>query len=455
MFLRISLIVLMLFLTVHSLPAEHRPSSISAMLFNDSVTLGLSDNPDDLRSYGMQVLFHHETGWEFYTSIFGLTFRDRVSLEGKLYDEFTFHGRRLFHFHLGDGDPDMMVDLAPYAGMTMAGNLGLDRAQNFVHEVLDITPVDLPYENGSLKVSPLFGTMAAFVYKENAPWFSVSDLVFRAELDFSHTLTYSSTVRTLVSVGQQTPAISDIMVGLGYSWAHVYDDWFTHEVVTMSETGLIGLVRWHFGMISFTYQWYLERLQGYGGLGFDIGLGESFPWKRNDIVLSMGMAIPDRMATTSLRYKVVDDFGLSITNMFKMVPLSEDERTREIVSVWTVGGDYGFSSLDVGLMRPFVSSSLGLKRLLVMEDDSDSVIDSNGRVRSFSAIKFFADIQAGMRFFNNGRLQYQGVAYGLEISAGLQFSDTKEVQTFEAYDLELVDVWRPFVRVAITAGTHL
>jgi hypothetical protein len=445
----------MLSLFVSSLAAEHRPSSISSLVFNDSVTLGLSDNPDDLRSYGMQILFHHESGWEVYSSIFGLTFRDRESQEGKRYDEFILQGGRLFHFHIGDGEPDMMIDLAPYVGVTMAGNLGLDHAQNLVHEVLDITLVDLPYEGDNLRVSPHVGSMAAFVYKEKAPWFSSSDLIFRAEVELSHALSYKSSVSTHISVGQSTSSVSDFAVGLGYVWAHVYDDWFTHEMVTMSETGVIGLLRWHFGVISFTYQWYLERLQGYGGLGFDIDLGENIRWQRNDVVLSMGMTIPERMTATSLRYKIIDELSLSITNMFKMVPLSSDERTREIVSIWTLGGDYEFSRLSLGWMRPFVSSALGLKRVLVMEDDTDSVIDSNGRVRSFSAIKFLADVQAGLRFFTDGRLQYQGVAYGLEISAGLQYGSTKAIQVFGVYDLEMVEVWRPYVKVAITAGSHL
>jgi hypothetical protein len=66
-----------------------------------------------------------------------------------------------------------------------------------------------------------------------------------------------------------------------------------------------------------------------------------------------------------------------------------------------------------------------------------------------------ADVQAGLRFFTDGRLQYQGVAYGLEISAGLQYGSTEAIQVFGVYDLKMVEVWRPYVKVAITAGSHL
>lgn len=440
------------------LTAAHQPSSLSTLMFNDSVTLGLSDNPDDLRSYGMQLSFHHESGWELYSSIFGLTYRDRFDQTGGRYDEFIIQGGRLFHFHLGDGVPQMMFDLAPYVGLTLFGKLGLDVVQNFVHESLDINPVHLDYESDDIQVAPHFGSRMAFVYKEPVPWFSVSDLVFRAEVEFSHALSYVSTVYTRVSVGQETPKVSDFMAGLGYSWAHVYDDWFSHEVVTMSETGIIAFLRWHFGVLSFSYQWYLDRLQGYGGMGFDISFGENIPWERNDIMLSMGAMFPEGMTTTTIRYSIFKDASVSLMNMFKMIPLDPDERTREIVSTWMTGFDYEFSALDIGWMRPFAAIDMGITRVLVMEDDdsnTDTVVDSNGRVRGYTAVGFSGDIQAGVRFFPNGRLQFQGVAYGLEVSAGLLFKDLADSDRYGTYELELMETWLPYVRIGVTAGSHL
>jgi hypothetical protein len=152
---------------------------------------------------------------------------------------------------------------------------------------------------------------------------------------------------------------------------------------------------------------------------------------------------------------VFDEFGVFASNMFKMVPLSEDERTREIVSVWLVGGDYEFPRLDVGWMRPYATMAGGITRVLVMEDAVDSVVDSNGRVRAFSEVRFSADALVGVRFFPEGMLQYDGVSYGFEVGLGLMFNDMDDVSMYDGYVLELVEVWRPYVKVGITAGSHL
>ncbi len=435
-----------------AVPLEGR---LTALMYNDSVTLGLYDNPDDLRSYGMEFSFLDKHGWEISSSIFGMTLRDRQEYVGGRYDEFIVQGGRLFNFSIGTGEPEMLVELMPFGGIVAYGNLGLDSVQNFVHKFLDIQLVDLLYEADRAEVVPHFGSRGKFLYKEPASWFSITDLVFQAEVEFSHALSYVSKVTTGISVGQQTSSVSDLMIGLGYSWAHVYDEWFSHRIITMSETGLIAFLRGHFGVLSFTYQWFLDRLQGYGGVGVNIGFGDNFAWERNDVVLSMGMVSPGGISTTSLRYVVFDNLSVSISNMFKMVPLSEDERTRQIVSRWLLGVDYEFSLFDDGWMRPFVSLGGGINRILVMEDDTDSVIDSNGRVRAFMALRFAGDAQVGVRVFPEGELQYRGVAYGLEVAAGLMYNNTSDLDRFEGYELVLLEVWRPYVRVGVTAGSIL
>lgn len=450
------LLILLFICVVGVVSAGHRPTGITALMFNDSVTLGLFDNPDDLRSYGMQFSFRHKSGWAVDSSLFGLTFREREGVSGGRYDEFLIQGRRTFDFHFGNMEESkMMLSLSPFVGIMLAGNLGLEKIQNFVHGVLDINELDLPYESGDVRFPPHIGADLSFVYREPAPWFPVSDLVFRAEVGFLHSFSYVSTVTPKISIGHNTERVSDLMIGLGYSWAHSYDDWLSHEIVTTSETGAIAFLSGHFGVLSFTYQWFLEELQGYGGLGFDIGFGDTLSWERSDVVLTMGMVGPGNMTSTSLRYMVFDEFGVFASNMFKMVPLSEDERTREIVSVWLVGGDYEFPRLDVGWMRPYATMAGGITRVLVMEDAVDSVVDSNGRVRAFSEVRFSADALVGVRFFPEGMLQYDGVSYGFEVGLGLMFNDMDDVSMYDGYVLELVEVWRPYVKVGITAGSHL
>ncbi len=436
--------------------SSHRPTTISSLMYNDSVTLGLTDNPDDLRSYGMEVLFSHASGWDFYTSIFGLTFRARDAAEGSgRYDELILQAGRLFHFDFGFPGTRILVDVTPFAGITLMGNFGLDWAQNFVHDVFSIEPVVLEYDVSRSTISPHFGSRLSFSYSEPAPWFSNTDLIFRASAEVSHAISYVSTASTDISIGQSSSSVVDVMVGLGYSWAYPYDDSFTHERVTMSETGLTGFLRGRFGLFRFSYRWYLDRLQGYGGMGFHLDFDDDIAWESSDLILSIGLSFPEQMLSSSLRYVLFDDVSVFATNMYKMVPLSDDGRTREIVTHWILGGDYEFSYWDVGWMRPFARLGAGVRRFLVMED-SDSPLDSNGRVRVFSAVCLVVDASAGFRFFPDGRLHYQGAAYGVEVSFGARFSDTDRViQASESYDLQFTDRWRPYVRVGLTIATGL
>jgi hypothetical protein len=238
-------------------------------MYNDSVTLGLSDNPDDLRSFGMESSYHHHSGWELSTSMFGLTYRDRSEDEDDSgrYDELFLQGGKLFHFHVSDKDPQIQVDLTPFLGVSFIGNLGLEDVQNLVHRIFSIEPVYLDYDTDELVILPYAGARASFVYTEPAPWFSVSQMVFRAYTEIYHSFLFTSRVSAGISIGQSTEAVSDLRVGLGYTWAHAYDGGgFTHERVTMSETGLTAFLRGNFGVFAFSYIWYLEQLQGYGGL---------------------------------------------------------------------------------------------------------------------------------------------------------------------------------------------
>lgn len=428
-------------------------------MYNDSVTLGLTDNPDDLRSYGMEVMYSHTSGWDMYGSLFGMTFRSRnddTESESGRYDELILRGGRLFHFDLGSSETKILVDVTPFAGVTLMGNFGLDAVQNFVHDVFSIELVDLEYDVPRVIFTPHFGSIVSFSYIEPAPWFSGTDMIFRATAEVSHAISLVSTASTDISIGQARLSVVDVMVGLGYSWAHPYDDSFTHERVTMSETGLTAFLRGHFGMFRFSYRWYLDRLQGYGGMGFLLNFDDDVQWERSDLMLSVGLSLPEQMLSTSFRYVLFRDMGVFITNMYKMIPLSEDGRTREIVTHWILGGDYEFSYWDIGWMRPYVQFGAGIRRFLVMEDDPDSVIDSNGRVRAFSESCLVVEANAGFRFFPDGRLNFQGAAYGLEVAFGVRFSDTSRVIQTSQYDnLELTDQWVPFVRFGLTIATGL
>ncbi len=435
------------------LHADHNQSSISSLVYNDSVTMGLAENQDDLRSFGAEFSYMHGSGWFGRLEVSGITQRNRASEAGSRYDEMVIAVGTTFHFRFGDAAPRMSLSLRPLAGIVLAGRMGFEGVQNLIHDTFGIERVFLSYERAGISIYPKLGFVQSFDYLEQAPWFSASDLVFRVETDGSFSPGYAHRFHAGVSVGQRTQAISELLVGLGYTWESVEDGWPSHELVGLSESGLTAYVDGHFGMLAFSYTWYLNNLQGYGGLGFDIGFSDETVWKRNDLLLSIGPIIPSGMLASGLRYLVRRDFGIMLLNLFKMIPLADEGRVRENVSSWIVGADYEFSMLDVGFMKPFAALGAGVRRFLVMKDAGPGSNDSNGRVRESEALRFTMGLSMGVRLFTDGRFQYGGVAYGLELSGGIMFTDVQAIDSM--YQLSYTERWMPYVRIGLTAGSLL
>lgn len=446
-------LLLLVLCTCALLAAGHRESSISVLMYNDSLTLGLSENQDDLRSYGTRFLFSHSSGWYGRLDMSGLTHRTRNEETGSRYDEVVVLGGKIFHFPVSETVPRMTFQLSPHIGLLLAGDMQFETMQNLVHFVLDIDEVELPYETEGVAIRPYVGLSHSFDYLEPAPWFSVSDLVFTAKLEGTYVPAYAGRLYAGIAIGHRTPSTSELLAGIGYVWESVMDGWPSHELVSQSERGLIASVNGHFGILAFSYRWYLDTLQGYGGLGFDIGLGLAQTWERNDLLLSLGSMLPSRLFATSLRYVVDGDFGIVIENLFKMIPVEETARVRENISSWHVGVDYEFSRLQIGLMRPFASLSLGVRRYLVMMDADPGAQDSNGRVRESDTGRFSMNGAVGVRFFPDGEIQYGKVAYGFQVSGGLLYVDVGNLGS--AYPLMLTDSWEPYLRVGLTIGSKL
>lgn len=432
----------------------HRQSSFSTLMYNDSLTLGLAENQDDLRSFGMDFQYLDRSSWFGRSMLSGVTWRSRgVEETGSRYDELVVEGGYSFHFHLNDQMPAISIVVSPVFGVVLAGNMGFEAVQNLVHDSFLIEELALPYEYEGISLYPRMGFEQSFDYVESAPWFSVSDLVFRTDAKGFYMPGYAGRFYAGFLVGHRTQASSEFMVGLGYGWKHVEDGWTSHEMVGKAETGLTASVTGHFGMLAFSYRWYLETLQGFGGMGFDIGFGGKGVWRQNDLLLSLGVVVPWNMLTTSLRYRISGDFGVVVSNSFKMIPLEVEDRVRENISSWHVGVDYEVSQWEIGFMRPFAMSGMGIRRILVMRDAAPDDFDSNGRVRELETVRFSMIGAVGLRFLPEGQVQYDGVAYGLEISAGVVFADTAKLES--GYDLELTDTWAPYVKIGFTVGSHL
>ncbi len=449
---RVCRVLLVGVLILISLPlfARHRLTSFEAMMFNDNLTFGLGENPDDMRSYGLVLTFFHSSGWFAEIETSGLTLRGKEGAPSTRYDEIIIQGGYLSHFHLPSKSTSAAYDLSLYGGVLLVGNYGFGAIQNFVHDIFSLGRLDAIYEGGGeRRIIPFMGLNQKFEVMESVPWFKESELFLWTELDLSFSPTYIGKLYPKISLGQHTLSTSQFLVGGGYAFAHILDEWPTHHAVGESEKGFTLFFKGHIGLITFGYTWYVESMEGYGGVGVQLLFGERLPWERSDLLISFGLAIPHQITTFVLRYDVYKDLGVFFKNSFKMTPLAQEQNVRENYSTWHAGVDWEISRWDFGWARPFVAGGLGFNRFLVMRDDT-----LHTRSRLLSEVTFSAEVMAGLRFFNRGEIQYHGSAYGLELTGGLRFSDNSGVH-LPGYSLELTQVWSPYIRLSLTVGTIL
>jgi hypothetical protein len=128
-----------------------------------------------------------------------------------------------------------------------------------------------------------------------------------------------------------------------------------------------------------------------------------------------------------------------------MINLDPTTRKRENYSTWLVVFDYQILPLKFKFVMPYASLGLGLQRFLIAAE-----VD-NKRVIVGDDVRFVIDPAIGLRLFNDGELQYDGVAYGLDLSGGLIIG----LKDFSDKNLELSDNVTFYFRVGFTIGSSL
>lgn len=436
---------ILILLVLNPLSAHHRQSSFSTLIYNDGMTLGLTENPDDLRSYGLKLSYTYQKRWFAFLEASGITSRKLSNNTGSRYDEIVFSVARAFDFHLLESPFPLTLNVQGALGGVLAGRLNFGEIQNIVHDTLFIEEVSLAYESEFVYFYPKFDLESYLEFSKNIGWFENSKFLLRGEFSGSYSPNYESVIYSGLSIGQNSVSRSELTLGLGYTWAWADDGWATHKQLKDIESGLTAYLRGHFGFLAFYYHWFLEGQQSFGGLGVDIGFKENAKWVNNDLLLTLALNIPHNMISTTIRYAVTKDFGLGVSNLFKMINLDPENRKRENYSTWLVVFDYHILPLKYKFVVPYTSLGLGLQRFLIAAEDD------NKRIIVGDHVRFVIESAIGLRLFNDGELQYDGVAYGLDLSGGLIFG----AKDFSNKNLELSDNFTFYFRVGFNIGTSL
>jgi len=256
-----------------------------------------------------------------------------------------------------------------------------------------------------------------------------------------------------MEIGQQTTEMKYLFIGFGYSHREVFDERPTHLAVSGSEEGLMASFDARFGLLVMTYKWYLNSSHGFGGLGIDIGGNLTERWTENDLIMTLSIRLPYEKLQTNIRYMLKPDFSIFASNSYTMKLLSYDRQLRENLSTWFVGFDYEFNNANNSLITPFVSIGAGFKRFLVvgLGDGPDAE-----REVLYDGFRFSSELSGGVRFLQQGEIQWGGISYGIELAAGVAYLDTNGlVEELGGVPLEERKKWQPMVRVGLTMGGGL
>lgn len=445
---------ILLFHLLSPLEAVSNPENLAFIVKNDSATLGVSENPDDLRSYGSAFFFACNNGWFGKVQLSGMTNRSAGPTVDGRYDELElFSG---YTFRLSEDSPINAVSftLEPSIGMLLSGHLGLESVQNFWHNVIDVPTIELQYDNdGELLIAPRFSLTGSLLYSEHALWFDSTDILFHLRGIGTFAPGYEGFAIGSMELGQRTTATQYLMLGFGYAYRKNLDGRLTHRVVNESEQGLMASFDARFGLLVMTYQWYLDSSHGFGGFGLDIGGMSSERWFRSDLVMTLSMRAPYENLMTSVRYILRPSLSVFASNSYTMRLLSYDRQLRENLSTWHFGFDYELAKFKNDLMVPFISLGVGFRRFLVVGpgDGPDSL-----RAVMYERLRFSSEFFGGVRILQRGEIQWGGISYGVELSAGLAYLDTRGlVDMVDGVALVEMTRWQPMVRVGMTMGGSL
>ncbi|MHC1691795.1 MAG: hypothetical protein AB9828_02050 [Sphaerochaetaceae bacterium] len=447
-------VLLALFGMIFSIPVlfcSAYPDTLQVIVKNDSVTFGVSENPDDLRSYGAQLVISYQQGWFGYTQIDGLTNRSALFGNEGRYDEWNTVLGYSFRLFTQSLPKRFTWSVAPRLGLVFSGNLGLDGIQRFWHDLRDIPYPELLYDDGGkVIVSPVMAVESTFGFTQVSPWFKTTDIVVEVKGNAMFSPLYEQRISIGMEFGQRTGIGSFILLGLGYGIQENLDGRVTHEAVDDAENGVYASLNARFGVIAMSYRWNLSGYIGYGGIGIDIGGLPATRWVSSDIVMTVGMRSPQEGLTTRISYKVVPHWSLFASNAYCMRKLLAGYVIREHISTWLIGVDFQWEVDSDGLVTAFSSFGGGLRRFLCVTYGGDDLWQRNV---IFSQVRFCAELFGGMRFFENGEIQWNGVSYSLEVGGGILFSDTGGMEnSVGGVDLLRTESWEPFIRVGILAG---
>ncbi len=422
------LIGLLIFTTMAPLAAnDWIPTSVIGGSGNDSGTYGISSNNDDGRSFGGMAKVTANAWWADVT-LDGYTNRGYRSEWDK---PETFYQGRLDVLQLTLGlfartqphqlPPWLQLGMDPYAGVVVAGNLGLQSAQNLLHTMIGRKHVDLPYDTDSARAFLRAGAHLSCTFIFPTP--IATRLAITGTVDSAVGYYFGTDIQVSLSLGTVAQLHG------GYYWKTHDSTWRTANLVFAENQG------WNLGFTiqaGFLYMDYFSFLQhgsGYGVMGIDV-MNFFLPkiWKRTTVQVSSSMALTNLGLTykTLLEIPIGQVPGLitafSISYKGHMVNEGNSSTPRE-------RSDNGSYLLHVGYqypldwVTPYAMVGVGASSWNMTRFSNAVPTGTTAPMQTIlRAARPTIDLEIGGKFLRPGMLSTANATYQITLYGGLSYT---------------------------------
>lgn len=451
-------VAILLIVLYFSLPLFSYITQISSSIHNDSFTMGIAENYDDLRSYGFNFSIETSSHLNANIALSGITLRNNQHpTMGSRVDEIYVSVDKRFPFFYSQNYTNILSLFTLQGGLFLVGNLGFEGIQNRWHDMIGVAEVHLPYcMGGSVSLYPQIGLNYLFSIFEKVPFFSFTQIFAEIEGNLTYAPEYKSSMAVGLNIGQISSLESSLQLGVGFIATESLQSFPLLQKTANSEEGLYIDVIGRMGVLRMKYRTYPHLRRSFGGIGITLYSDEKHKdsyYLGNDLILSFGGQVFKNFKTTMIaRYSITPSFGIYLSNSFGSRALEYVEYTRQNSSKWHLGVDYQFTTLANDLLLPFVSIGGGFRRIILSKDTGIE----NSRELLLDNSSFLFNTEVGMRLFHDGRFKIGSIAYGLEVSGGVSITSNEDIkEEIVFYHMVAMDDIQPYVRLAIFSAGSL
>ena len=409
---------------------------------NDNITYGIARNNDDRLSYGARIVADAPKWWaeldfEGYTNRGWRTdWQEPSSFYDGRYDVIRL-GYGMRFQPLAKILPSWMeIKLSPYAGVHLAGNLGLVAVQNAFHKIINRPYLTITYDEGT---TPVHASMElsldlSIAGRWKLPRTEKGSFSFAMEAKSRNIPTFETSQESGLSLNLLSDGLPVIRVWGGWRWTQSHIGWTTERLMAEESTGpLIGFdVR--AGVLAIKYHVNPSTRVGYGIISVDAGLLFREPsWRRSEVFITMGAGYSMGRSLHIFKFNTnmmrIPGLSLVATVQYKGGPLDprdeegnpQNPRKRSNNSSWILSAEW--QSPDGwwnGWVTPYASAGIGIRIWDLVEHTNHikTGAASGPLTVIYDGARPLVDLEAGLRIIPPGLIKAGNTAYQIELSAG-------------------------------------